>query len=340
MSCDREELLSRYIDGDVTAQEASDIRRHLSACCDCQAAYHEFQQREKSLKDVLQPMIESMRLRDLVMRRIAAQGLRPEPAAAGHPGSSLASRYMAYAVAFMLVVACGLIFHLNAPRQAQDGQTLDMIVVMGLGDQSFYGRKTLASGNTCFGQTGVGMPVRGRMAIFVNGQNLTPIVLEGSATIALRAAGLDWISGEAVVETPVAPEFFLTIGEDRLTMNDATIDVSGTAASYAVRLRKGRAVRFRRGVLEPLPLVRPVSPSLPETATAAAEIASETASATSHERSPAIDAPTVGLSTEPSRDAFQTPTQNQASAQATPGEDPKPVVSPFGGRPVMKLEGE
>lgn len=342
MSCDREELLSRYIDGDVTAQEASEIRRHLSACRECQAAFHEIRQREKSLKDVLQPVIESMRLRDLVMRRIAAEGLRPEPApaAAGQPVPTLASRYLAYAVAFMLVVACGLIFHLNTPRGVHDGKQLDMIVVMGLGDQSAYGRKFLPRGSTCYGQIGAGTPVRGRMAIFVNGQRVAPIVLDGSATIALREAGIDWISGEAVVETPASPEFTITVGEDSLRMTDATIDIDGTAASYAVRLRKGTASRFRHGVSEPLAIVRLAPPSLSKTATDAAVVASETASATAPELTPAVETPPVGSATEPSPDAFHAPVQAPASAQAAPAEDPMPVASPFGGRPITKPEAE
>ncbi len=341
MSCEREELLSRYIDGDVTAQEASDIRRHLSACRECQAAYHEIQQREKSLKDVLQPVIGSMHLRDLVMRRIAAEGLRPDPVA--FPGKAvpgLTARYLACAVAFMLVVACGLIFYLNTPRDMQDRKLLDMIVVMGLGDQSSYGRKILARGNTCYGQTGEGMPVRGRLAIFVNGQRVAPIVIGGSATIALREAGLDWISGEAVVETPQTPEFTLTVGEDRLAMTDATLEINGTAASYAVQLRKGTAIRFRRGAPESLPLVRPVSSLLPETATAASVAALETASTPVREPVPAIESPVIASPTGATPDALFGPPGEPVTGKASPAESPKPVISPFGGRPVTKLEGE
>ncbi|HOT29784.1 MAG TPA: zf-HC2 domain-containing protein [Candidatus Ozemobacteraceae bacterium] len=341
MSCEREELLSRYIDGDVTAQESSEIRRHLSACRDCQAAFHEIRQREKSLKDVLQPVIESMRLRDLVMRRIAAEGLRPEPAAAGRQvPPARASRLLAYAVAFMLVVACGLIFHLNVPRGTQDSQQLDMIVVMGLGDQSSFGRKVLARGSTCYGQLGEGFPVRGRMAIFVNGQRIAPVVLDGSATIVLRTAAIDWISGEAVVETPAAPEFTLTVGDDRIRMADATLEITGTAASNAVRLRRGTAFRFRRGGSEPLPLAVPAPPQTPEISTGVVVVASETASDSIHRLAPADETSPVASPAEPSPDAFHSHAQTPASVQSTPREDPEPVISPFGGRPVTKLEGE
>lgn len=343
MSCEREELLSRYIDGDVTAQEASDIRRHLSACRECQAAYHEIQQREKSLKDVLQPVIESMHLRDVVMRRITAEGLRPEPAAAaGQVVAGMASRFLAHAVAFILVVACGLIFYMNVPREMPDRKMLDMIVVLGLGDQSTYGRKVLARGNTCYGQPGEGMPVRGRMAIFVNGQRAEPIILDGSATISLREAGIDWISGAAVIQTPAAPEFTLTVGEDRLSMTEATLDMNGSPATYSVQLRKGRAIRFRGGVSEPLPLVRPIALRLPGTTVLATESASPIlpASPTLQETVSAVETPAVASPTESLPDAFHPPEPKPVSEQASPAEAPKPVISPFSGRPVTKLEGE
>lgn len=342
MSCEREELLNRYIDGDVSAQEASEIRRHLSSCRECQAAYHEIQQREKALKDVLLPVIESMRLRDAVMRRITTEGIRPEPsrASAAQAVPARASRFFAYAVAFMLVAACGLVFYLNRPREMQEKQVLDMIVVMGLGEQSSFGRKILQRGNTCFGQTAEGFPVRGRIAFFVNGQRMAPIVFDGSATISLREAGIDWTSGEAVFETPAAPEFTLAVGEDRIRMTDAALDISGTTASYAVRLRKGTAVRFRHGAPEPLPLVRPAVLLPPKTATGTFVVASETASAAIREPASRSEPPLIGSSTETSSDAILAPAWKPASEQASPGEPPKSVVSPFIGRPITGLEGK
>lgn len=340
MSCEREELLSRYIDGDVTAQESSEIRRHLSSCRECQAAFHEIQQREKTLKDVLQPVIESMHLRDAVMRRITVEGLRPEPNGASSVQAApvRASRFLAFAVAFMLVVACGLIFYMNRPREAQEKEILDMIVVMGLGEQSSFGRKIMARGNTCYGVIGAGIPVRGRLAIFVNGQHVNPVVFDGSATVTLRSAGIDWTSGDAIIETPAAPEFTLNIGEDRIRMTDATLDIGGTAASYSLRLRRGTAIRIRRDGSENLPLVKPVSLT-PGTASPSFAVASGTASPAHLVSSPALEIPFVASPTVVSSSAVPYPVQNRAS-EAGAGEKQKPVISPFGGRPVTKLEGE
>lgn len=341
MSCEREELLSRYIDGDLTAQESSEMRRHISSCRECQVSFHEIQQGEKAFKDVMLPVISSMSLRDTVMRRIAAEGILPESpespsVTTGGPRRSL---FLGYAVAFLFVIACGLVFYLNALQPNQEKEMLDMIVVMGLGDQSSYGRKVMRRGEACYAQFAVGMPMQGKLALFVNGQNIAPIVFDGSATLSLHKGSADWISGAGRIETSARPDFTLAIGSDRITLTDADLVVGGAAGSYTALLHRGSAVRIRNGVTESMQLVKRIATVTAETATHTAELASETASASFHELSPVRDTPAPDP--VPTSSSLLPTTMHSISAdQATPVELRQPVSNPFSGHPVKKLGGE
>lgn len=335
MSCDREELLSRYIDGDLSAEESSEMRRHVSSCRECQASFNEIQQREKAFKDAMLPVISSMQLREQVMRRIAAEGIRPENAEIRSEQAHGVRRrlFMPFAIALLFLVVFGLVFYLNEPRPSIDRISIDMIVIMGLGNESAYGRKIMKRGDSCYAPFSVAMPFRGKMAIFLNGHGVNPIVFEGSATLSLNAGSAHWISGEGTIQTAVEPEFALLIGDDRINMTDAGLDISGRAGSYTAQLHRGKAVLIRKGASENLPLVqRPAAMSV-KIASPAARLASETASPASllSPPTPAVPAPAPAPETS---SAISSPTHENASDQLVPVEVSRPVLNPFNKQPV------
>ncbi len=343
MSCDREELLSRYIDNDLSARETSEIRRHLSSCRECQSAYHEMLQREKALRDVLQPVISAMTLREKVMRRITAEGIRPEiaeplPNAAQSPRRSL---HLAYALAFMLVAACGLLFYLTSSPTQQMTRKVEMVVLMGLGDESRYGKRMLKMRDTCYAQPSTVVPMRGEFAIFLNGTGAPPVLFSGSATMGIDFASAAWYSGEGSFNTPPGLEFALHLGNDRIVMKDAELYISGTGGAYQARLSRGTASRVRGGVSEKLCIGTRPSPISTGTVSPVPEIQPDTASAVRIELHPASEplqaAHSAGIATAGSP---ATATNGRPSDQTTPVEVSQPARNPFGGGPVHNQGAE
>jgi len=343
MPCDREELLSRYIDNDLSARETSEMRRHLSSCRDCQSACHEILQREKALQDVIQPVISSMSLRDKVMRRIVAERIRPESDENRTDTANRSSRslYLAYALAFMLVATCGLLFYLTSiPEQKMVGK-MDLVVIMGLGDESRFGKKMLKMRDTCYAQTSTIVPMQGEFAFFVNGTNAPPVLFSGSATIGVHFKSATWINGEGFFTTPSGLEFTLNIDSDRIIMKNAELSVSGTGSSCQTRLTRGVAKRVRGGVFEDLKIETRLGVTTAATASSVTEVSSDTASA-SH-----IELPASAESFQPVPlfpvPASHTPAASAASRSVDlviPVEETQPVKNPFVGGPVHEQVGE
>ncbi|HEY9070668.1 MAG TPA: anti-sigma factor [Candidatus Ozemobacteraceae bacterium] len=340
MTCEREELLSRYIDGDLGAQETAEMRRHIATCRECQGVYHETTRREKAVRDTLSAVVSSMPLREKVMQRIAAERLSPECLREAARPAGRRAPMLAWALAVVIVVAVSTMLYLTTMKPPQGRSSADMIAIMGLQDGSAVGRKTLSQRGTCFAPPGFATPMQGSLALFLHGTKRKPALFIGSATMQLDFNRITWMEGEGDIVTAANHDIVVRIGEDELLLKTASLHLKGAAASYQATLATGTAYRFRNNRAEALALASPTATTtglLP-----AREQASTVEHPETSEHPPASSeylSPQTGQDPAPAAPAHPVPTANPASqaastqtassAAGTQGETVEPVRNPF-----------
>ncbi|HOY65470.1 MAG TPA: anti-sigma factor [Candidatus Ozemobacteraceae bacterium] len=338
MTCEREELLSRYIDGDLGAQESAEMRRHIATCRECQEMYHETTRREKAVRDTLAAVITAMPLRESVMKRILAERLAPESAPKTERPAGSRSPILAWALALVIVVAASAMLYLTATNRAQVRNTTNMVVLMGLQDGSTFGRKSLPAREMCFAPVGMAAPIQGTFALFLHGTKREPTLLDGSATLQLDFSRITWLEGEATIVSAQNHDIVVRLGEEELLLKNARISLKGSPASYQTTLNGGTAYRFRGGRVEALPLAASATPAtasapVREHAIAPNSDPAELPSASKPLQSIAPDAhPVTDMEGIPASAASIEPTsasQTASAATTLHGEAGEPVRNPF-----------
>ncbi|MFZ2955528.1 MAG: anti-sigma factor [Candidatus Ozemobacteraceae bacterium] len=256
MTCERDELLQRFHDGDLPNEEVAAFKRHLGTCPSCRTRLHLMQESERQVREVIQRVVPSGRLAERVLQRIKHEcpSLYPQ----GRPGP----KFTAEAVSFFfgtipgflrkcaipaLAVLCIVFFLRSRPvvQPKVQGDTGYSFRVESLSTDARYQGNQLPVGVSRSIEPDKTFSFDGSLLCSVDGPHRAGIRFRGNGRFALSAKTLSWESGEGELDFSLTHPFLLSVGEAKFTITGTRIHLSGVATDVVqVTLLEGH-VRYR-----------------------------------------------------------------------------------------------
>jgi hypothetical protein len=251
MHCDREEILSRFIDNDLSAQETTEFRAHLAECTQCKAQLNEIQESEKALQSVIQGAIPSGRLADRVLVRLEREmpGYYPEHAPKPVSLSFSFWKFLAPALALALVV---LVFR-PAPPSAPVNNTsfpiatvgsspIEMMEVLPKSRESWAGDQKLVIGESITIDSSIVREFNGLMALCFDPSSRSKITWDGKGVFSARNHVVKWNDGNGEFRFDLNRPLSIEIDSVKILVHGSRVHISGKAGiSVKINLIEGRA---------------------------------------------------------------------------------------------------
>ncbi len=253
MPCDREELLNRFLDGDLSPKEAADFRQHLSGCPSCRMAQHEIHESEKQVREVFQATVGGIRLGEKVLRRIQLENLKPFPA--DQPPKSGTRMAWKLALGFGLALVAVVCLSLLSPGRPTPPAPHhgELVSISSLGSGAELGGVPFLDGKNREILAGVIAQFQGPIGFSDSPGDVRFAEWQGKGLFSISPTILNWESGDGEIALPPGGNLEIRSGTDKILLEGACARISGSRFSgICVTLIKGKATIKGKEISQPM----------------------------------------------------------------------------------------
>jgi hypothetical protein len=265
VTCPHEELICRFLDGDLPPRELREAEVHIEACPACRLYFHEAKAREGHLREVVHRVAGSFHIGERVMRRIITEGLRPEPAAgpAGasprtgdNPASGLSAwgrpAFSLVVLGVALVLAVGIFLHLKQ-NIGTVGGTRDLVLVTALGPGARVDGYPLAMRDSVRLGVGRAREFEGKLALRTDAAGQAQVTWQGRGFFAPTRDGVEWSSGVGEFACQGGAPFVIGYRDEQIALQKGRLRVRGNVYSrLQIDLIEGTALRRQTSAPQPV----------------------------------------------------------------------------------------
>lgn len=253
MKCNRDEMLSRFIDNDLEPRESSEFREHLVHCHECKLLLQETREREKTLRKVVLEAFPTGSLAEKVMHRIRQETPnfypRPEPSLFTRllkPWVLIPTVSLGLAIIMVffshtsaLQVVPGVLISKPSPV-AEDS----IISVAPLSENSRFGYQKMTIGESIRIAAGKKVESYGFMAFHLDPRTKNQVNWDGQGVFAAYSDRIDWESGSGEFQFKLNSPITLRVGKVPFMITGTKIRISGKINSLVKILLEEGAVNY------------------------------------------------------------------------------------------------
>lgn len=253
MTCKFEELVSRYLDDDLSPRETGEVENHIARCQSCRLFLHETRSREEAFRKIMHRALSALQVDQKVMRRIRASKLEPETQITHR---STFRRIFTLKTVCAVVSLCLLcLWLLTRSSDTGGGREYssygDCISVQAFGGDALYNGTIL--------KENVIMPVEiykmcdysGQLGFIEPDSSNAAFSWSGSGTFALASNSISWQSGSGEFKF-LKDSYFINLGENGIIKTEpGKLAISGgsTMETRIEQLEGKSILTSREGII-------------------------------------------------------------------------------------------
>jgi len=239
MRCDREEILSRYLDDDLNGKEKLEFESHLSVCKICRVSLIEIRESEKAVREVVQTAFPTGGLAERILLRIRQEMPNYYPLPKEEVGFSIPLWKYALPVLGAAFLIFLLIFSAATPRKTEKLHTsirsqlvfrdnqIGTIRALALSRETLIDGKKVLLGESVPVKLGQTQEYKGNLVVYLDGKGANRFFLKGSGKISATSNKITWVEGTGELEFKLSKPLNFQVQQVLFTIHGTKIRISG-----------------------------------------------------------------------------------------------------------------